>query len=549
MQHKHIKDETVVPAHGIKAVRQLRDDANGAGKNRNPSVQKKIDVTYEYFTKEVDPLVSECITSLLCKQPENVIDGMLSHFKGRLGLASSVEINSEDEDYETRNGGKSTQRLYLATKISPILTKLINRVARTRPPNVLEFLCAELEQMKLDEPYSVPLPDDEAPESSENLASDTGIATEPQNINKSIPTMPTETIPQKPSESVGAKLIDSDVILPVGATLSNPVILEEPTDYKIQYTVIGNASSGKSSFLNCIQGKPDARVKPTTGFSAVKMALGDNLAITFYDQGGSIKIRSVWEQYYHDAHGIVFVVDATNTDPINCEETVSLFEKAVGHRCLAGKPILILSNKHDDNGNKLSIEKVSSLFHISRFSNCKVFECACVNMNPDPEAELSTDPRLDLALEWLINATKKDYARINQRVLTDTERKNKEDEHKRALKDRNVLKKKIASALHQIIDPSLMPEDVTFSENDVYDRDEGIKFLEGEIGIELTAEETAGKLIAAAVGYQRLALQMIGGMYNPPNKQKKKPMSWEEIQKIVESIRLELGLPAVPESF
>jgi ADP-ribosylation factor related protein 1 len=36
--------------------------------------------------------------------------------------------------------------------------------------------------------------------------------------------------------------------------------------------------------------------------------------IVFWDLGGQSGMRSIWTQYYEEAHGIVFVLDATNKE-------------------------------------------------------------------------------------------------------------------------------------------------------------------------------------------------------------------------------------------
>eukprot|EP00607_Mallomonas_marina_P002939 CAMPEP_0182429730 /NCGR_PEP_ID=MMETSP1167-20130531/33010_1 /TAXON_ID=2988 /ORGANISM="Mallomonas Sp, Strain CCMP3275" /LENGTH=414 /DNA_ID=CAMNT_0024613861 /DNA_START=500 /DNA_END=1741 /DNA_ORIENTATION=+ len=366
-----------------------------------------------------------------------------------------------------------------------------------------------------------------------------------------------ETAPLQKPKPAGGRMVDeessdpqsggSDVLN--GSKLPPPAQETKEIDYKVQFTVVGNASSGKSSFLNCIQGDPTARVKPTLGFKHVKMSLGEKLNIGFYDQGGVKKVRMLWEQYYHDAHGLIFVIDASSTSQEECDETVQLFEQAVSHHYIVGKPILIISNKHDQP-NTLSSEQISMMLLTERFPYCKIFECCCIDMSPPPQTEEeaeahepTVDTRIDTAVEWLITITQELYRDINKRVLRDTAFKQEEDNKKRAVKDRNVLKKKIAAAFADVIAPEKMPEDVLISPNDLYDKEEGIKFLGGEIGIELTDADSEALSVAAMVGYQRLALQMVGTMHTPSSK-KKTPMSWKEIIALVESIRSELGLPA-----
>ena len=69
----------------------------------------------------------------------------------------------------------------------------------------------------------------------------------------------------------------------------------------------------------------------------------------------------------------------------------------------------------------------------------------------------------------------------------------------------------------------------------------GLNFLAAEIGEDTTGLPQIGRDIAAGVGYQRLALQLLGAL-KAPIKKGKEPMSWEEIHTLVMDLRSELGL-------
>jgi GTPase SAR1 family protein len=104
---------------------------------------------------------------------------------------------------------------------------------------------------------------------------------------------------------------------------------------------------GKTSILNVIRGVPDASVAPTMGFNKHDVELG-TLKLSFFDLGGSPKIRNTWANYFARAHGVIFVVDSS--DPSSLEECKKVYEEAVGHSSLALKPILILVSKRDVTG-------------------------------------------------------------------------------------------------------------------------------------------------------------------------------------------------------
>jgi hypothetical protein len=74
---------------------------------------------------------------------------------------------------------------------------------------------------------------------------------------------------------------------------------------------------------------------------------------------------------------------------------------------------------------------------------------------------------------------------------------------------------------------------------------QGIEFLSAEIGESTAALPAIAKELAEAVGYQKLALQMIGAMKCPISR-KKQALSWEEIQAEVQALRAELKMKPLP---
>lgn len=57
--------------------------------------------------------------------------------------------------------------------------------------------------------------------------------------------------------------------------------------------------------------------------------------VKFYDLGGGKKIRSIWDNYYHDAHGVLYVVDGADAE--RWEESRAAFQAAADHKYLRGK--------------------------------------------------------------------------------------------------------------------------------------------------------------------------------------------------------------------
>lgn len=112
--------------------------------------------------------------------------------------------------------------------------------------------------------------------------------------------------------------------------------------------LVGLPGSGKTSLLESVKGAyvrghriaPPGTIPVTIGMNLLKIAVMD-MDVTLWDVGGNM--RKIWSQYYSEADGVIFVVDAS---------TRELFEDSVGAlreiiESTAGCPILVLANKQD----------------------------------------------------------------------------------------------------------------------------------------------------------------------------------------------------------
>ncbi|ODV81334.1 putative ADP-ribosylation factor in the carboxypeptidase Y pathway [Suhomyces tanzawaensis NRRL Y-17324] len=78
-----------------------------------------------------------------------------------------------------------------------------------------------------------------------------------------------------------------------------------------------------------------------------------NINLKFWDLGGQKSLRSMWSRYYKSCHGIIFIIDSTDTERFQeCYETL----KEIAHdeswnseenSDLLNVPILMLANKQD----------------------------------------------------------------------------------------------------------------------------------------------------------------------------------------------------------
>lgn len=89
--------------------------------------------------------------------------------------------------------------------------------------------------------------------------------------------------------------------------------------------VVGLDNSGKSTILNYLKRKEDQveEVVPTVGFTVERLsglrsgggnsaAAKAGLTLTAFDMSGQGRYRNLWEHYYGNVEGIIFVVDSTD---------------------------------------------------------------------------------------------------------------------------------------------------------------------------------------------------------------------------------------------
>jgi len=89
---------------------------------------------------------------------------------------------------------------------------------------------------------------------------------------------------------------------------------------------------------------PLDRIPPTVGLNIARLDVGSMLVLV-WDLGGQASLRSIWQRYYTEAQGLVFVVDAS--DQPRLAEAKAALETLVNHPDLSGIPFLLLANKTD----------------------------------------------------------------------------------------------------------------------------------------------------------------------------------------------------------
>jgi len=138
---------------------------------------------------------------------------------------------------------------------------------------------------------------------------------------------------------------------------------------ELQILIIGLDHAGKTTMLEQMKGLfqksanriPVDKIPPTVGLNIGRMEI-NNCRVIFWDLGGQVALRSIWDKYYSEAHGLIFVIDSADVDRF--EEAKAAMEAIVDHPELAGVPLLVCANKQDLPTAR-SFEEIETFFQIS----------------------------------------------------------------------------------------------------------------------------------------------------------------------------------------
>ncbi|EOD23405.1 ARF-like GTPase [Emiliania huxleyi CCMP1516] len=164
--------------------------------------------------------------------------------------------------------------------------------------------------------------------------------------------------------------------------------------------ILGVDAAGKTTVLEQIKATflgrepmPPAKIAPTVGLNIGRLQVR-RCKLICWDLGGQAALRAIWEKYYSEAHGLIYVVDAADTERI--DESRNVLHALLGHPDLAGIPLLLLANKQDAQG-ALSPHEVEARFGLQQVLETsqprQVFGTAAL-----------TGERIEESIHWLVEA-------------------------------------------------------------------------------------------------------------------------------------------------
>lgn len=139
----------------------------------------------------------------------------------------------------------------------------------------------------------------------------------------------------------------------------------------LHIVVIGLDSAGKTSLLYRMKLREFVETIPTKGFNMerIKVPMGNSKTNTtmyqVWDVGGQEKLRPLWKSYTRRTDGLVFVVDAAETERM--EEAKVELHRIARLAENQGVPMLVLANKQDLEGamSATEVNKVLALHELS----------------------------------------------------------------------------------------------------------------------------------------------------------------------------------------
>ncbi|KAK6100978.1 ADP-ribosylation factor-like protein 6 [Brugia pahangi] len=145
---------------------------------------------------------------------------------------------------------------------------------------------------------------------------------------------------------------------------------------QVNILMIGLDNSGKTTIINKMKKEEDrvTQITPTIGYTTEKFIF-NNTTFLVHDMSGQGKYRNLWENYYKEVDGVVFVIDSNDRLRIAviCDELRLLLD----HREFNRKkiPLLVFVNKMDEKG-AMTTSEISDNIGLNSINNRNWRICA-----------------------------------------------------------------------------------------------------------------------------------------------------------------------------
>jgi ADP-ribosylation factor related protein 1 len=175
--------------------------------------------------------------------------------------------------------------------------------------------------------------------------------------------------------------------------------------------ILGVGGAGKTCVLESLKtrfspmpGLAPAQIVPTVGLNLARLEVPAESATAattcvFWDLGGARGLREIWERYYAECDGVLFVMDAAAAEESDeSEETqTAVLRSVLADSRLRGAPALVLVNKAD---------AVTDARADATAKRCEAALVAAGTRRHRVEKTVGTSGRgVDRGVDWLVGAT------------------------------------------------------------------------------------------------------------------------------------------------
>lgn len=119
--------------------------------------------------------------------------------------------------------------------------------------------------------------------------------------------------------------------------------------------MLGLDAAGKTTILFKLKLNETVNTIPTIGFNVENLTY-KNLEFNCWDIGGQFKLRSLWQHYFENTQGLIYVVDSSDRDRI--AESAEALAMILSDESMSGVPVLVYANKMD-LPNSMTVPQIS----------------------------------------------------------------------------------------------------------------------------------------------------------------------------------------------
>ena len=134
---------------------------------------------------------------------------------------------------------------------------------------------------------------------------------------------------------------------------------EKEFKYNFKIILLGDSNVGKTSIFNRFindnfNESYNSTIQSEYKYKSIYPDLKTEVILHIWDTAGSEKYKSITQQYYRDAHGIILIFDVCNRDSFNnLKDWINDIKNNTFNEC----QVIIVGNKNDINERKVSFDE------------------------------------------------------------------------------------------------------------------------------------------------------------------------------------------------